>query len=249
MQTSTLIVSLHDVSPLTLPKCREIVDDLRRAGVGKCSLLVIPWHHKLVHSEDSHDLRKWLNECVDLGDEVVLHGFTHQREVMAPEGALTRAITRHYTAGEGEFFDLPYEQARERLTDGRRVLETLGFESAGFIAPAWLLGKEAGQAVWDEGFEYTTRLGNIEVAESTPFATQSLVWSVRAGWRRSLSLAWNTTLFRRLKRCSVMRVGIHPPDWDFPAIRSQILGLVRSALAGRQAMTYEGWVNSTSLSS
>jgi hypothetical protein len=54
-----------------------------------------------------------------------------------------------------------------------------------------------------------------------------------------------TTLFRSfssLKKSPLMRIGIHPPDWDHGAIRSQILNLCRAALADREPMTYQHWL-------
>ncbi|GAB4166503.1 MAG: DUF2334 domain-containing protein [Terrimicrobiaceae bacterium] len=243
MQTRSLIVSLHDVSPLTAEISNSILQDLAGAGVRAVSLLIIPnHHHKAPVAGDpgfAALAARWISEC---GHEAVLHGYYHLRESRSADGLVTRAITSHYTAGEGEFFDLPYETARELLARGRNDLRACGLSPAGFIAPAWLLGREASKAVENEGFRYTTRLDRIEPFGRPAVRTQSLVWSVRAPWRRLCSLAWNAFLFRQLSAHPVLRIGLHPPDWKFPAIRSQILGLCRSALADRQFITYDKWV-------
>ena len=73
--------------------------------------------------------------------------------------------------------------------------------------------------------------------------SRSQVWSVRAGWRRACSLAWNSLLFEKTLAAPLARIGIHPPDWDHPRIREQILRLTGNALAGREPMTYEGWLS------
>jgi uncharacterized protein len=240
-----LIVSLHDVSPLTRPRCVTVLDDLEDAGLRALSLLVIPDHHGRAPVRGDEAFRAWL-ETAARGREVVLHGFRHRREAPAGgDGPLVRMVTRHYTAGEGEFFDPDAATARALLAEGLESLGWCGFAPRGFIAPAWLLGTEALQAVRGAGFSYTTRLDRIEpLGGGRPVThARSLVWSTRAGWRRASSLAWNALLFAALRNAPVLRVGIHPPDWDFPAVRDQILGIVRRALARRTAMTYEDWVS------
>jgi predicted deacetylase len=51
-----------------------------------------------------------------------------------------RLITGAYTAGEGEFYDLDYADALERITRARDEFVAAGLRPRGFIAPAWLLG-------------------------------------------------------------------------------------------------------------
>jgi predicted deacetylase len=154
-------------------------------------------------------------------------------------------VTQSYTAGEGEFFDLSEKSARERLNLGLSEFTACGLTPAGFIAPAWLLGDDAERAVRDLGFEYTTRIATVsDFTTGNIHQARSLVWSVRASWRRVCSLAWNRLLALTLRNAPLLRVGIHPPDWDHAAIRDQILNLTSAALAGRRAMTYQQWLAS-----
>jgi uncharacterized protein len=241
MQTPrpALIVSIHDVSPLTASRVRVILEDLAQVGVERTSLLVIPNHHEKAPLKEDPACGAWLRGCAAEGHEIVLHGYYHRRAAREA-GVVATLITEHYTAGEGEFFDLTRAEAMERLKRGKEDLAGAGLQSVGFIAPAWLLGQEAEDAVRQEGFTYTTRLANIkDLASGREIPTQSLVWSVRAGWRRSMSLGWNAFLNSRLTMNPILRIGIHPPDWDYPAIRRQILKLATAALVAREAMTYE----------
>lgn len=163
---------------------------------------------------------------------------------------MQKLVTEQYTSGEGEFFDLSREEAAQRLGEAREIFQRENFRFTGFIAPAWLLGEAAEAAVRETGFAYTTRLGNIkDLRNGLVTPTQSLVWSVRAAWRRSMSLAWNAFLAKRLAGNPVMRVGLHPPDWDYGAIRNQSLRLIRAALAAREAITYEEWLQRARASS
>ncbi len=243
MQTShpALVVSIHDVSPLTREAVVVMLDDLRAAGVGKTSLLVIPDHHHKAAMAADAGFCAWLREKQSDGHEIVLHGYYHRRARQAG-GWWTRLVTEHYTAGEGEFFDLTENQAAARLGKARKEFAAEGFFPTGFIAPAWLLGESAERAVRKAGFAYTTRIGNVlDLAGERVTASQSLVWSVRAGWRRRVSLWWNAYLFRRLRGVPLLRVGLHPPDWNHPAIKRQILDLIGAALATRDVITYDEW--------
>jgi len=243
MQTPlpTLVVSIHDVSPLTQDKVKAMLGDLRAAGVRQTSLLVIPDHHQKAPIIKDLAFCEWVRSLVAEGHEVVLHGYYHRRP--SGGGLGSTLVTEYYTAGEGEFFDLNEAEATARLKKAKGEFAANGLNSLGFIAPAWLLGAEAEQAVRKCGFEYTTRLGTfLDFRGDAVTRSQSLVWSVRSGWRRQVSLLWNRYLFGRLKNHPLMRIGLHPPDWDHAAIRNQVLKLVRVALAGREAITYEGWL-------
>lgn len=245
-QTETgraVVVSIHDVSPFTQKGTEGILRDLAAAGVPVTSLLVIPDHHGRGGFSGDPEFCRWLRSMVDAGHEAVAHGFRHLRVEHGDEGMWEKIVTRSYTAGEGEFFDLSREDAAGRLAEGRRVFAAAGLNPCGFIAPAWLLGPEAEGAVSDAGFRYTTRITTVvDFHAGKVHVSRSLVWSVRAGWRRLCSLAWNRFLFARDGGNALLRIGIHPPDWEHAAIRRQILDITRAALAGRVPMTYETWV-------
>lgn len=250
MLAHTLVVSIHDVSPKTYMVVEEMLFELRALGVKQCSLLVIPNHHHMGWLEAFPLFVTWLKQKEKEGHEIVLHGLFHHRPPRLKESLFQRWITRCYTAGEGEFFDLSYEEARSKFREGRACLEKIGFskkEELGFIAPAWLLSAAAEKALHDEGFFYTTRLGgvlDVTTEPSTYYSSQSMVYSVRAGWRRLMSLCWNEFLFWLItrKKRALLRISLHPPDWHYPIIRNHALRLVRRALEKRVAVTYMIWI-------
>lgn len=242
--SGALVVSIHDVSTMTRIRVAGMLEDLAGVGVSVTSLLVIPDHHHRGLVDQDPVFVPWIRDQVSAGHEVVLHGYHHLRPTKAGEGMSTRLITRHYTAGEGEFHDLPYAEASELLRGGKETLAACGVPFTGFIAPAWLLGSEAERAVRDEGFDYTTRIGSvIDLARGHSFASRSLVYSVRAPWRRGVSLIWNEALFRILKNTPLLRIGLHPPDWDHPAIRLHLLKCLRLAASRRTVITYGEWLD------
>ena len=150
-------------------------------------------------------------------------------------------VTEHYTAGEGEFYDLPEGEAPCRLERAKREFSAVGLGAARFHCAGLASRSGSRAAVRKAGFEYTTRLRNFkDLVTARETASQSLVWSVRSGWRRVLSLWWNALLARRLFWAPLLRIGLHPVDWQHSTIRRQALELIRAALAGREAITYDG---------
>ena len=99
-------------------------------------------------------------------------------------------------------------------------------------------------AVREAGFEYTTRIGGVIDCQSVEkFSSRSLVYSVRAPWRRGISLLWNEGLFRATGGNPLLRIGLHPPDWDYPAIRYHALSCIRRAVQNRDVTTYARWLD------
>jgi uncharacterized protein len=240
---SRLVVSLHDVAPVTLAASSCILRELAQLGVQKTSLLIIPDFHGRAPIQEASAFRGWLSQQAEAGHEPVLHGYYHARPAKKRENVMSRFITSVYTAGEGEFYDLEYEEAARRLAWGRAALDFLGRPITGFIAPAWLLGQAARKAVVDSGFHYTTSINAVEFFGGPGQCNaRSRVWSTRTRIRQLASLTWNRGLSRLQRSASLVRIGIHPPDYEVSEIWGQIRQLVQEALRERQAMTYEEFV-------
>lgn len=239
-----LVVSIHDVSPINWRRVDAMLGDLAEWGVARTSLLVIPDHHRRGRIGADPEFSEWLTARVADGHEVVAHGYYHLRSRRAGDGFFERLTTEHYTAGEGEFHDLGEVQAAELLGRGLAEFGEIGLRPAGFIAPAWLLGVAAERAVRAAGFRYTTRIGTVEDFHAgRVFRSRSLVYSVRARWRRVCSLGWNEGLSRALAGSGLVRMGLHPPDWDYPLIRAHARKCLARALATRPAITYDAWLD------
>ena len=155
-----LVVSLHDVSPQTRGACAVILGALAALGVPRCSLLVIPDHHRRGHFLADAACAAWLRAQAAAGHELVMHGYYHERARRDGESVGAKLTTRIYTADEGEFFDLERAQAAALVEKARADFRQLGVEPAGFIAPAWLLSAEAEETLRELGCGYTTRLGS-----------------------------------------------------------------------------------------
>ena len=239
----SLVVSVHDVAPSTRSQVEEIVAELAHHRVSVCSLLVVPnYHHRGCSTEDRAFVR-WLQDLEAQGHEIVIHGYFHERPSQAGEGLSEKFFTRLYTNGEGEFYDLDYDEAFRRITRAREEFAGAGLTPRGFIAPAWLLGSAAERAAAEAEMEYTTRLTGVrDLRLREDFRARTLAYSVRSGWRRTTSLAWNTALARHLANAPLARISIHPPDRNYPEIWRQILRLTDQLVENRTATTYRDWI-------
>ena len=121
-----LVVSLHDVSPVTRDASARILEVLAEIGVGRTSLLLIPDHHHRSHFSKDKALCRWLAAKANEGHEIVTHGYHHSRSRRSGETALQKITTRIYTADEGEFYDLDRETARTLVSRGTKGLELAG---------------------------------------------------------------------------------------------------------------------------
>jgi uncharacterized protein len=238
-----LVISLHDVSPLTQAVSGNILRELAAMGVDQTSLLIIPNHHHRAPIQENSGFQSWIAEEVRKGHEPILHGYFHQRESRPGQSLRAKVVTEIYTAGEGEFFDLSEAEARDRLERGLNELKFLSTEIRGFIAPAWLLGSEAERAVRALGFQYTTGIDALHLFPNrTSVRARSLVWSTRAAWRIWMSVGWNALLARRMMGHDLVRVGIHPSDFTQPVVWRQIKRLIGELKIDRECVSYQAFL-------
>ncbi len=237
------MVSLHDVAPPTWEAAENILRDLGRCGVRVCSLLVVPDYHHTGNSMADPKFVRWLRTLEEAGHEIVIHGYFHERPSKDDEPLRQRLLTQSYTAGEGEFYDLAYEEARGRIQRARAEFMAAGLTPRGFIAPAWLLSADGERAAAEAEMEYTTRLTTIvDLRSAETYRARSLVYSVRSAWRRTASLAWNAAQAQIQSTHPLLRLGIHPPDITHPDIWTQILRLTETFATQRHPTTYRDWV-------
>ncbi|WP_408589091.1 DUF2334 domain-containing protein [Novosphingobium sp.] len=234
-----LLVSIHDVSPRSERQVDQLADALaHRLGGPNFAMLVIPDHWREAPIADNAAFHARLRDWADQGIEMFLHGWCHRDETPAIAG-LAGFKGKHMTAGEGEFLNLPYATALARMTEGKAMLEDiLGRSVAGFIAPAWLYGEGALQALGEAGFALAE--DHIKVWQPTGGAVLArgpvITWASRSPARIRSSL-----LFSRLARLALpltrtVRVAVHPGDTTVPALLDSIdRTLVRFARSHRPA--------------
>lgn len=247
MQPKQLIVSIHDVRPGLFGNVRSMLNLLAAEGVTQTSLLVIPNFHREEPIEQQPELVTELKRLQEAGHEIVLHALYH-REDPPPtrQSAFEYIVSRHYTSGEGEFYRLDKATALERIAAGQELFKRLDFKADGFTAPAWLYSEDTVSAIRERGFKYYTTLWGVQPMVHDEFIrARAVVWSHRAAWRRMTSnacLPWIAS--RIIRNGGVLRIALHPPDFNYLSIRDCALKILRQALqAGYQATTYRALVD------
>jgi len=234
MSTPAVCVVLHDVAGENLAACERVMAAIAAVARVPLTLLVVPRYH---HATPAPSLVRWLDARSAAGDELALHGWSHVDEGQ-PRGVIDRLRRRVYTRGEGEFWALDRDEARARLAAGRAWFERHGWPLHGFVAPAWLLGAPAREAVQALGFDYTSTLRHIDLLpENDRITSQSLVYSTSNAWRRHASIAWARVVAASQARNPVLRLELHPRDADAPAVRRSWQRALEASLRTRSALT------------
>lgn len=238
-----LCVAIHDVAPSTWAQCERLLLAVRSVADIPVSLLVVPAYHRQP-SAGNRLYERELERRLAHGDELVLHGYTHLDEMQPATGWRDWIVRDVYTRSEGEFYAIGRDEARRRLEHGWNWFEERGWPVHGFVAPAWLMGEGAWQALTDFPFSYTTTLRRFHLLQQgRVLRSPSLVYTVRSQWRRRMSRGWNDLLCQSLQQNPLLRIGLHPDDASHPCIVQHCKKLIAAALQSRQAMTKAAFVN------
>ena len=220
-----LLVSIHDVSPRFEAQVDALADRLAsHLGGPNFAMLVIPDHWRAAPIADNAAFHARLRGWADAGIEMFLHGWCHRDETPATQG-LAGFKGKHMTAGEGEFLNLPHDEAARRMREGTAMLEAiLGRPVAGFIAPAWLYGEGAHAAMKDLGFALAEdhmkvwRPATGRIVAKGPVIT----WASRSKARIRSSLFAASLGRAALPLTRTIRVAVHPGDTTVPALLDSI---------------------------
>ena len=237
-----LLVSLHDVSPLTIDQCRAALDLFAEVGLRPADLtaFVIPLHEGEIAIDRDPATLDFLRALADGGATLVMHGLTHRMPGRArtPAGWFRAHL---FARGQGEFFRSDAADAARRLDEGRAIFRRAGLERAlrGFIPPAWLLSPAARQVVAGAGFEFYELFGGI-VHGGRLRARRVIGWgSLSALEARATALyaAWQCRL-----PAADTRLAVHPADMARPSQRRAVRRALGRLLARLPAVSYERYL-------
>ena len=233
-----LLASIHDVSPRFEDEVDRLLELLEPHVGTRLAMLVVPNHWGdapiIPGSRFATRLRGW----AESGVEIFLHGYSH-RDDARQESAADRLRARFMTAGEGEFLGLSRGDAAARILQGRRLIEeVIGRPIDGFVAPAWLYGAgaiealhEAAVPIAEDHFRaWSSATGN------QLFRGPVITWASRTRLRLASSLAAAVAL--RHAPLEVLRVGVHPPDVRHPALVRSIDKTLHVAAGRRRPGRY-----------
>lgn len=220
--SAALLVSIHDVSPLTLAHSQGAVEIALAAGVPVAALtiLIIPRHDDRISIDEHPATRDWLVALAASGAHLVMHGYTHRMagRSLSPSGLLW---AHGFARGQGELFNSSAEDAEKRLTAGRQILERAGLASAttGFVPPAWLLSSAARTVVAKSGFRFHEVLAGIVQGDAL-LARRLVGWGSLNALEAAATCMW-AAVQRRRRRVDT-RLAIHPADMTRPSTRKSV---------------------------
>lgn len=230
-----LLASIHDVGPRFEREVDQLAGQLAEIlGGPKFAMLVVPDHWGEAPLAENRAFQRRLRDWADQGVEMFVHGWFHKDLAEHTGAAAFKA--KHMTAGEGEFLGLSRAEASRRMADGRKLVEdAIGRSAAGFIAPAWLYGDGALEALKDNGFALAEDHMKVWQPETGKVLAKGpvITWASRSV-PRQLSSRLVASLARNLLHPQrVMRIAVHPGDTRVPALIDSI-GQTFSAFAARR---------------
>jgi predicted deacetylase len=228
-----LAVALHDVEPRSFARIQEIREWLRERGVDRVTLLVIPAADLHPIGARAPALAAWLRVSVAHGDTVAQHGLVHKAAAVAP---WPRNVLANWQGGAAaEFPGLGREDAARRVDTGRRLLREIELDPRGFVAPGYAYTRVL-RALLADSFDWFADLRSIRTRSGRDVQSRALCLGSSTPLKRTLS----PTLVRAASRAprSVMRVDVHPADFDRRGHVETLEALLTRA-NGRSAVTYD----------
>jgi predicted deacetylase len=231
-----LCVSIHDVAPATWAECQRLHDAVRAVADIPLTWLVVPCYRGQGHVPRHY--AHGLGALLARGHELALHGYTHVDEAAAPATPGARFLRRVLTQGEGEFAAINTAEARRRLDLGVAWFARHGWPLSGFVAPAWMLGREAWTALLAYPFLYTSSFRKLFwLASGSNMFAPTLVYTARNAGGRLVSPLACQALARLHGAQPVLRFALHPRDARHPTLLRHAQGLLDHLLETRVALT------------
>ena len=200
--TRRFVVCIHDANPAYARETRAMIADLAPLLGRRFSFAVVPnWYGEwplAAHPGYCRLIR-------DSADELLLHGYRHQRERGA--GAIT-----WLTEGGDEMNGLDPRETRRTLDRAQRVFaDAFGEPARGFVAPSWQLGHVRLNDGNAAGLKYVMGFFSCESATRGRVPLATWTWDCgRWGWLGHVGhgIGW---LSQSLGR-GVPVLAIHPRD-------------------------------------
>jgi predicted deacetylase len=240
----TLLVSVHDVSPLTLAASRRAVDLVVAAGlpVQALTLLVIPCHEDRAPIDEHPEACVWLRELDAQGAHLIMHGYSHRMSgrCLSPRGLFW---AHGFARGQAEFFRAGAVETKQRIDQGKAILVRAGLPSAtaSFVPPAWLLSREARQVVLAGGFDCHEEIGGI-ISSRGRHAGRLVGWGSINAVEACATRWWSALQIRRGRADT--RLAVHPADMTRPRTVAAIRAALSTLIAHSTPKNYRAFLQS-----
>lgn len=241
--TPRLLVALHDVAPRHAARIARAEALFATLGIERVLYLLVPNFHGDGPAHLDAQFVEWCSARRPFAVDWCLHGFLH-REV--DRGSVGRGSLRTWfaravmTGGEGEFLGLDADAAEARLRAGIEVYQAcLHRRPHGFIPPAWLSNPTLPAALSRVGIGWTEdHRGLTDVIAGRQIPAPVITWASRSAWRLRGSIAWAPRALARAATAPVLRIAVHPHDFDHPPLVDSIRTTLSAALRTHRVVGY-----------
>ena len=242
---NSLIVSFHDVSPAHMHRLEKAEAFFHKLGISHIQYFFVPDFHGKFRASESQEFLAWCRKKRSFEVQWLLHGYYHLEKQgtgvsTAPLSISDRMKRRFLTAGEGEFLTLDSAEQRKRLELGleefHRCLpdETLH----GFVAPAWLFNSELLPLLREFKIPFTEDHHQLyHVALQNSLESPVITWATRTLLHLRGSLIVNPLRAVLFRRRNVVRLALHPHDFDHPEVMENIERVYRK-LCERRSLKF-----------
>ena len=244
-QKGRLHVSLHDVAPIHLARIRRAEAILAQRGVTKISYLLVPEFHRGIRADQHQEFVDFCAEKRPFEVSWILHGYTHLEDKQSRAQAISRRtfwINRFkrasMTAGEGEFLQLATSEALKRLRRGSEIFENcVGERPTAFVAPAWLYPPVLCSLLLQRSIGITENQTQLfDLDRRRVLHSRVLTWATRTPLRKLISIVGLPFLAYWQRSLALLRVAVHPHDFDHPATVRSIEAMLERLLSTRECV-------------
>lgn len=236
----SLLASIHDVGPRFEREVDQLAGLLTDTlGCSRFAMLVVPDHWGRHPIRPGTPFAKRLRAWSDSGIEMFVHGWYHKDTV--EHRGIAGLKARYMTAREGEFLGLSSSEAARRMEDGRALVEDIiGRKASGFIAPAWLYGPGAMDALRDSSFDLAEDHMKVWIPQTGKVVARGpvITWASRSTSRTLSSLAFAAVARQVLQPLRTVRLAVHPGDVTKGSILSSIESTLKCFSSRRRPGSY-----------
>jgi predicted deacetylase len=226
---SKLVVALHDVTPAHGERLERAERLLEALGITAASYLFVPAFHGMAAAHESGDFVAWCRRSRPISIQWALHGYFHDERTGVTEGLgrlspIEWLGSKVLTHREAEFLRLRGGALSARIDAGIASFERcIGSKPTAFVPPAWLFNDELLQALSARGFHLTeSQLRLFHLPSGVTRRSPVITWATRSRLHRGGSIALAAARRRLCARGDVMRVALHPFDFDHPSTVASI---------------------------
>jgi len=230
------LFSLHDVCPFHLERVKKAQTLFQDWGLKKVSYLIVPDFHEKGRADQQLAFCTFCQEPVaNLQRNWMLHGYLHLDTDVELEVELNwrqRWKRKYATAAEGEFSAITPDVIYKKINKGIEIYRNIFSEEPdSFVAPAWLFHAGLVDVLKAENFKFTEDHCYIyDLQSESRIKAPVVTWATRNWYMKYGSLLVCPLLYKKMRKEDVIRIAVHPWDFDHPETVQSIKNVVKKAL-------------------